>query len=695
MEIINNLVINLEETNELIKILDAKSGLELHNYKNHFFQKRVTKRIKNLNLESIRQYIDYIESNPNEANLFLEKFTVNYSHFFRNYEIYDKLGEYIQTHKDCQRGFIRVWSAACASGEEPYSVAIFFEDFKKKHNYSFDYEIFASDIDQKALNVAKKGIYNDYALYNIPENYKSTFFKENTKNNNKMYILDENIKNKIEFVNEDVINGHSKNNKYDIILCRNLIIYLNKNALGQITKILESHLVDQGLLILGKTEKLSDLDSFLEIYDIKNKFYIKCESNYKKDVLDGYEREEKVIQKDDTLTPKTFENKLMYTQNNIKKQNQIPEVIESKVDFKNIEVNKIKEPLIIQTEKDINKDNKLNIQIEKISGQIPPIQENNFEIKSIDSQFIGDDLNVKQIRLQEEQISKLEKQLNDRMKKLVNLSSQISLRERDLKEKKEIIEKKEENFSLRNLCVDQKTLELEQIEKQLERKIRYLDNFEKNINKKILTLESLEQQLSQRSQQIDINKKKKTPGRKKKVNLDFIRISESNFKEESVISEGYYALINLNNKNYNVNKFTIYGLKSSIALILEDKNNKIYGFTHCSSPWIIQSVNPNNNEQINNYYDKIISKLHEDLSSMGANEKDLKSYIIGGARDLNQDDTFIKKSIALVKDKLKLIKIPVEKEDVGGLSKRSIVFDISKESLFIKKSWEPYYRKIN
>lgn len=695
MNVINNSVFNPEEIDYLIKILNSKTSIKFHNYKKQFLQKRINNRLKTLKLDSIKKYINYIESNPDEKNSFLEKFTVNYTHFFRNFEIFEKAGEYIQTYRDCQHDMIKIWSAACASGEEPYSFAIFLEEFKEKHNYSFDYKIIASDIDKSALYTAKKGIYDDYAFYEVPDHYILTYFKENTVDNKKTYLINEKIKEKVEFIEEDIIKGHSRTINYDIILCRNLIIYLNDGAVKKIMKIINNHLNDQGLLILGKTEKVSSLKNVFKIYDIGNHIYIKDNHINEKDIKD-YERDsigEKIIQENDKHLIKLTENKFNFTNKNINKEKNEPDQKENKRDIVNPVENKAKEFQYSQIQKNFDKQNILMADLKDLNKINPSPTEKPYEAKSLESQFNEIDLKFKQIKLLEEQLSLLEKQLNRRKKQSALLDSQISLRENDLKKKKKLVIKKEKKLSIRKKNIELKISELEQFEKQIDKKMRYLEKLETITNKKILNLESFEQQLDQRSLQIDINEKEKITNKKNNVQLNFKKIIKPNFKREIVLSEGYYSSINLKNKNIYANKFAIYGVKSSIVVILEDKDNKLYGIIHFLAPWTNQSINPT--KAVKNYYKKIILKLTEELLNNGAAENNLKAYILGGAKDLNREYTHIKKSLTLIKDTLRSIQISIKKEDIGGFSKRSILFEFNTESLLIKKSWEIYFRRIN
>ena len=155
----------------LVDRLKIVTGIKFEYYVKSFLEKRINSRINSLNLDTAKEYLNYLESNPKEIHNFLDKFTINYSHFFRNYEIFEKLKEYMLKHLFGKRKNIRVWSCPCASGEEPYSIAMLFEQLKRNNSKFLNYEIVASDIDKNAIQAAKTGIYKEYSMHEISETF--------------------------------------------------------------------------------------------------------------------------------------------------------------------------------------------------------------------------------------------------------------------------------------------------------------------------------------------------------------------------------------------------------------------------------------------------------------------------------------------------------------------------------------------
>jgi chemotaxis methyl-accepting protein methylase len=142
-----------------------------------------------------------------------------------------------------------------------------------------DYEIVASDIDKTALKIAKEGVYGEYSIHEIPRNYLETHFTRRETQLGPKFIINNEIKNKVEFIEEDIIRGHKKNTKYDVIFCRNLLIYINRESKEKLLRTLENHLMHGGLLILGKTEMLVNIKSNFKSIDSNNHFYVKSRLN--------------------------------------------------------------------------------------------------------------------------------------------------------------------------------------------------------------------------------------------------------------------------------------------------------------------------------------------------------------------------------------------------------------------------------
>ncbi|MFW9818730.1 MAG: CheR family methyltransferase [Candidatus Thorarchaeota archaeon] len=267
--------INPSSLDALIEELKVATGMKFEHYQRKFLEKRIDFRMKNLNLNYYQDYINYIRENPVEIDLFLDKFTINYTYFFRNYSIFKNFEYFVNLYVKYTNRPLRIWSAPCATGDEPYSITMILDQLQKNNKDISDFEIVASDIDPMALKIAKKGIYGEYAVHETPEIYLKTYFSKKETALGPKFIISNDIKNRVELIQEDITKGHLKNGKYDIIFCRNFFIYINQYAREKFIQILESRLYDGGLLVLGSSETLPPKNTNFKSVNMRDRFYIK------------------------------------------------------------------------------------------------------------------------------------------------------------------------------------------------------------------------------------------------------------------------------------------------------------------------------------------------------------------------------------------------------------------------------------
>jgi chemotaxis methyl-accepting protein methylase len=202
-----------------------------------------------------------------------EKYYVDIFIFLNQLAFYKKLKLY-PSDKNC----INMWSCPCATGEEPYSIGMIMDNFKNQSPRFPKYKIVASDIAHDAIEKAKNGIYTNDSMKEISNYYENKYFTKQKTHFGYDNSIKKRIKDIIEFVEEDVTKGHTKPYKYDIIFCIYLLIYFNRENRAKFTKILENRLVENRILILGKTETLFDSWGSLQLIDSRNRIYIKSHS---------------------------------------------------------------------------------------------------------------------------------------------------------------------------------------------------------------------------------------------------------------------------------------------------------------------------------------------------------------------------------------------------------------------------------
>ncbi|ACQ51948.1 protein-glutamate O-methyltransferase CheR [Clostridium botulinum] len=223
-------------------------GINLKAYKQNQLQRRILSLMSRVGVNSVEEYINLLKKDKDQRIKFLDFITINVSEFFRNPEIFDELEKKIKTELlNNTSGFLKIWSAACSIGAEPYSLSIIMDELSpsKKH------KIIATDLDMTILQRAKEGIYAQAEIKNVKkERLEKYFTKEGEK-----YKIKSSIKNVVTFKKHDLILDNYEKD-FDLIVCRNVVIYFNQDIKDNIYKKFSESLKKGGLLFVGATESI-------------------------------------------------------------------------------------------------------------------------------------------------------------------------------------------------------------------------------------------------------------------------------------------------------------------------------------------------------------------------------------------------------------------------------------------------------
>lgn len=222
-------------------------------YKPSYLQRRILVRLRANQFKSYGDYYKYLRRNPKELKKLLDALTINVTGFFRDTDVYQffqeqVLPEFLPSIEE--GGGIRIWSAGCATGEEPYSIAMLMLDALGSGNVGSKITIFATDIDERSLETAKRGQYSPERAKNLSTDMINKFFSDHEN-----YHVRDDIKTVIKFKRLDLL--ADKGIKLcDVIFCRNVLIYFNRADQEKILDMFSMCLKPRGYLILGKTEIL-------------------------------------------------------------------------------------------------------------------------------------------------------------------------------------------------------------------------------------------------------------------------------------------------------------------------------------------------------------------------------------------------------------------------------------------------------
>lgn len=247
-------------------------GLDLNQYKENYLKRRLAVRMRSLQMVSYEEYLKYLLDRSEEYNLLLDKLTINVTQFFRDPEAFEEIKKNILPDIIRNNLKIKIWSAGCSTGEEAYSIAIMLEEISEHLGIlNYNYNIIGTDIDEKALYNAKLGYYEGRTLDNISIERKKKYFNFNDKN----YIIKDNIKKKVEFLKFNLMKPFKKD-YFDIIFCRNVIIYFTRELQNKVIGYFYDSLKDNGIFVMGKTETM--LVSFrnkFECLNVRERIFIK------------------------------------------------------------------------------------------------------------------------------------------------------------------------------------------------------------------------------------------------------------------------------------------------------------------------------------------------------------------------------------------------------------------------------------
>lgn len=258
---------------QLFNLLSKRTRTDFSNYKISTIYRRLEKRLAKLKIDKIDEYLKYVENNPRELDQLFQMILIGVTQFFRDPGAFNELEKYI---KKIIRGKspkepVRIWVPGCATGEEPYSIAIMLAKILGNQLGNYNIQIFATDIDEKAVLIARKATYPHSSISELPREIVRKYFE---KKSNDQYELIKSIRQMVLFSKHDVtVNPPFL--KLDLISCRNLLIYFNLNLQKHVIPVFHYSLHPEGILFLGKSETVGQFADLFTTVDGKNKIFIR------------------------------------------------------------------------------------------------------------------------------------------------------------------------------------------------------------------------------------------------------------------------------------------------------------------------------------------------------------------------------------------------------------------------------------
>ncbi len=246
---------------KILEHLLENRGLDFSGYHPAMLERRIMQRLRVAGCVDVAEYCFFLLNNPDEIDNLLDAITINVSRFFRDTLTFELIADQIlpalaREKMNRNDASLRVWSAGCAQGEEPYSMAILIRELQDKEGWPEHVHFFATDIDAKALIAAKKALYATESLKNV----KFRLLTRHFSHHGELFSLNPEIRELVAFSRYDLLDKthgvppESVFGDFDLVLCRNVLIYFNLNYQIGIFERLYRALHPSGSLVLGMAE---------------------------------------------------------------------------------------------------------------------------------------------------------------------------------------------------------------------------------------------------------------------------------------------------------------------------------------------------------------------------------------------------------------------------------------------------------
>ena len=252
------------EFEEIVTYMREHYGINLQK-KKVLIECRMSRELEKRGIASFTQYLELLrrDRSGKAAGVMVDRLTTNYTYFMRESSHFDILNDEILPELFAKRypGICSIWIAGCSTGEEVYSIAMLLQDYRKKHEKLPAIRILATDISEEALKKAELGIYPKRELEKLPEPWQHMYCRERDKNT---FEVDGKLRYNVRFRVHNLMDPVLGTDKFDLILCRNVMIYFDKQSRKRLIKQLENCLDEGGYLMVGHAELLARDETTME-----------------------------------------------------------------------------------------------------------------------------------------------------------------------------------------------------------------------------------------------------------------------------------------------------------------------------------------------------------------------------------------------------------------------------------------------
>jgi len=271
---------------KIIIILRSQTGNDFSLYKKNTVYRRIERRMSVHKIDKIISYVRLLQENPKEVDILFKELLIGVTNFFRDMPVWDKLAETIMPaliSNAAGNSTLRAWVPGCSTGEEAYSLAIVFKEAMDKIRplKGISLQIFATDLDNEAIETARKGLFPSNIIANVSQQRLNRFFSTTDEG----YRINTEIREMVVFAKHNII-LHPPFTNIDILTCRNLLIYMDVELQKKILGLFYYSLNQYGYLVLGSAETLGSQGHFFSAEDNKLKIFKRVLTNGSPDLFD-------------------------------------------------------------------------------------------------------------------------------------------------------------------------------------------------------------------------------------------------------------------------------------------------------------------------------------------------------------------------------------------------------------------------
>ncbi|MDH5691881.1 MAG: protein-glutamate O-methyltransferase [Gammaproteobacteria bacterium] len=245
--------------NQIRDYVKAHTGIKLSDAKRNMVYSRLSRRLRQLHLTKFKDYLELIsDESGDELGHFINAITTNLTAFFREIHHFDYLKQTIVPHlltANQATRRIRIWSAGCSTGEEPYSIAITLKEAMANVS-GWDVKILATDLDTNVVAHAKRGVYSVERVEDLPESKVRKWFRKGRGDQSGSVKVSPELQEMITFKNLNLMGAWPMKGPFDVIFCRNVVIYFDKETQRRLFDRYADHLSPNGHVFLGHSESL-------------------------------------------------------------------------------------------------------------------------------------------------------------------------------------------------------------------------------------------------------------------------------------------------------------------------------------------------------------------------------------------------------------------------------------------------------